>query len=273
MKAVIFAGGLGTRIMEESARIPKPMVMVGGRPILWHIMKFYSAYGINDFIICLGYKGYVIKEYFYHYFMHNSDMSLDLKNNKVKFFNNACEDWNITLVETGEHTMTGGRLKRVAPYLEPGKDDTFLLTYGDGVCNVNIQDEIKFHHAHGKLATILAVRPSGRFGAIEMDGAQVQRFVEKPRGDGGFINGGYFVLNRKVIELIDGDETVWENEPLETLVARKELMAFEHEGFWSCMDTLKDANTLNALWESKEAKWRIWDEKKSCGDIENKHVA
>lgn len=270
MKAVIFAGGLGTRIMEESSRIPKPMVTIGGRPILWHIMKFYSAYGINDFIICLGYKGYVIKEYFFHYFMHNADMSVDLKHNKVKFFNNTCEDWNVSLIDTGEQTMTGGRLKRIAPYL--GSDDMFLLTYGDGVCDVNIHDEIAFHRAHGKLATILAVRPSGRFGAIEMDGARVQRFVEKPRGDGGFINGGYFVLNRKVIDLIDGDETVWENKPLETLVARQQLMAFAHDGFWACLDTLKDATTLNNLWESNAAKWRIWDEKARC-DIESEYVS
>lgn len=270
MKAVILAGGLGTRIMEESSRIPKPMVAIGGKPILWHIMKFYSAYGINDFIICLGYKGYVIKEYFYHYYMHNSDMSVDLKNNKVKFFNNTCEDWTITMVETGEQTMTGGRIKRIAPYLE--NDEDFLLTYGDGVCNVNINDEIAFHKSHGKLATILAVRPSGRFGAIEMSGARVQRFVEKPRGDGGFINGGYFVLNRKVVDLINDDETVWENEPLEKLVSKKELMAFEHEGFWSCMDTLKDANTLNTMWEEDTAPWRIWDQK-ICKNIESKHVA
>lgn len=270
MKLVIFAGGMGTRIMEESTRIPKPMVMIGNRPILWHIMKFYSAYGIKDFIICLGYKGYVIKEYFYHYYMHNSDMSVDLKNNKVKFFNNTCEDWTISMVETGEQTMTGGRIKRIAPYLD--KDETFLLTYGDGLCNVNIHDEVRFHHSHGKLGTILAVRPSGRFGAIEMDGAQVQRFVEKPRGDGGFINGGFFVLNRKVIDYIEGDETTWEDEPLRKLVTEKELMAFSHEGFWACMDTLKDANTLNALWDSGEAPWQVWN-KDMVKDIESKHVA
>lgn len=270
MKAVILAGGMGTRIMEESSRIPKPMVTIGSKPIIWHIMKFYSSFGINDFIICLGYKGYVIKEYFFNYYMHNSDMSVDLKNNKVKFFNNTCEDWNITMIETGEQTMTGGRIKRIAPYLE--KDEDFLLTYGDGVCDVNISDEIKFHKAHGKMATILAVRPSGRFGAIEMDGAQVQRFVEKPRGDGGFINGGYFILNRKVIDFIKGDETIWENEPLETLVTKKEVMAFEHEGFWACMDTLKDATTLNALWEAGEAPWKRWNNIEKC-DKAGKNVA
>ena len=268
MKLVIFAGGMGTRIMEESARIPKPMVMVGQRPILWHIMKYYASFGIRDFIICLGYKGYVIKAYFYHYHMHNSDMAIDLKGNQVKFFNNACEDWNITLVETGEQTMTGGRLKRVAPYL--GEDKTFLLTYGDGLTDANLTHEIAFHHAHGKQATMLAVRPSGRFGAVEMDGAEVRRFVEKPRGDGGFINGGFFVLNREVISLIKDDSTVWENEPLEALVRQRQLMAYAHEGFWSCMDTLRDANTLNTLWEAGEAPWCLWDPTRAAKD---KHVA
>lgn len=270
MKAVILAGGFGTRIMEESTRMPKPMVTIGNQPILWHIMKYYASFGIKDFVICLGYKGYVIKEYFYHYYMHNADMAIDLKNNKVKYFNNTCEDWTITLVETGEETMTGGRIKRIAPYLSD--DETFLLTYGDGVCDVDVAQQLAFHKKHGKRATMLAVRPSGRFGAVEMNGAQVARFVEKPRGDGGFINGGFFILHRDVIDHITGDETVWEREPLEALVAQGELMAYEHEGFWACMDTLKDANHLNALWEAGNAPWKRWVSSQSK-EIESRHVA
>ncbi len=259
MKAVILAGGQGTRIMEESARIPKPMVSIGPRPMLWHIMKLYSAFGVNEFIICLGYKGYMIKEYFCNYVAHTSDVTVDLKNNRMTFLNNYAEPWSITMIDTGEHTMTGGRIKRVAEHL--GKDEDFLLTYGDGLCDVNMQEQLRFHRNHGKLATILAVRPSGRFGAIDMDGSQVKRFIEKPRGDGGYINGGVFVVNRKPVDLIEGDDTVWENEPLEKLTAKGELMAYRHDGFWACMDTLKDATTLNALWDSGEAPWKLWDQK------------
>jgi glucose-1-phosphate cytidylyltransferase len=253
MKVVIFAGGYGTRIMEESAKIPKPMVSIGDKPILWHIMKSYAAYGHKEFIICLGYKGYVIKEYFANYYLHNSDIRIEATSGKIEYLRSQSEDWSISLIDTGEDTMTGGRLRRVAPYLED--DETFLLTYGDGLCRIDMHEQIRFHESHGKIATILAVRPSGRFGALALSGTEVRNFIEKPRGDGSYINGGFFVLNRKVIDYIDGDSTVFEKEPLERLVAAHQLQAYLHDGFWECMDTLKDAKTLNDLWFSGAAPW------------------
>jgi glucose-1-phosphate cytidylyltransferase len=257
MKAVILAGGLGTRISEETDLKPKPMIEIGGKPILWHIMKTYSQYGVNDFIICCGYKGYVIKEYFANYFMHMSDITFDMSNNKMIVHNQRVEPWTVTLVDTGEHSMTGGRLKRVKDYLKD--EECFCFTYGDGVSDVNITELIKFHHSHGKLATLTATIPPGRFGALSIEDTKINSFVEKPKGDGGKINGGYFVLSPKVIELIPGDECTWEQEPLETLANRGELMAYEHDGFWQPMDTLRDKNKLNSLWDSNCAPWKVWE--------------
>ena len=256
MKAVILAGGLGTRLSEETSLRPKPMIEVGGRPILWHIMKIYSAHGINDFIICCGYKGYVIKEYFANYSLHMSDVTLCLGSGEAKVHRRRAENWKVTLIDTGEHTMTGGRLKRVAEYLD---DEPFCFTYGDGVSNVDVSESIKFHRSHGKKATMMATYPPGRFGALELDGSQVTRFVEKPKGDGGLINGGFFVLEPAVISSIDSDATVGEQEPLMNLAASGELMAYEHTGFWQPMDTLRDKQNLEQLWSAGQAPWRVWE--------------
>lgn len=255
MKAVLLAGGLGTRISEESVLKPKPMIEIGGKPILWHIMKMYSAHGVNDFIVCCGYKGYVIKEYFANYFIHNSDITFDVKNNKMEIHQNTAEPWRVTVVDTGEETMTGGRLKRVAKYL--GNED-FCFTYGDGVSDLNIKATIEFHKAHGKLSSITAVQPPGRYGALKMNGSKVESFMEKPKGDGGVINGGFFVLNSKVTEYIKEDATIWEKEPMEKLAAEGQMQAFVHDGFWQPMDTLRDKKYLEELWSSGKAPWKVW---------------
>ena len=256
MKAVILAGGLGTRISEETHLKPKPMIEIGGHPILWHIMKSYAAHGVNEFVICCGYKGYLIKEYFANYFLHMSDVTFDMQNNSMEVHERHAEPWKVTLVDTGEDTMTGGRLKRVARYVQD--DEAFCFTYGDGVSDLNIAASIAFHQAHGKLATVTAVLPPGRYGALQRDGDQVAGFIEKPRGDGGWINGGYFVLSPKVLDLILDDQVSWEQEPLANLATNKQLMAFEHAGFWQPMDTLREKNLLEELWLSGEAPWRIW---------------
>jgi glucose-1-phosphate cytidylyltransferase len=256
MKAVILAGGLGTRISEESHLRPKPMIEIGGMPILWHIMKIYSHYGIHDFIMCLGYKGYVIKEYFSNYFLHASDVTLDLAANRATFHASNVEPWRITLVDTGEATMTGGRLKRVARYLDA--DEPFCFTYGDGVSDIDIARLIAFHKAHGRRATLTAVAPPGRYGAVSLSGDRVERFIEKPPGDRGLINGGFFVLDPSVVALIAGDGTPWERGPLDALAAEGELMAFRHEGYWQPMDTLRDKNALEERWASGTAPWRVW---------------
>ena len=257
MKAVILAGGLGTRISEESHLKPKPMVEVGGRPILWHILKTYSSHGINDFVICCGYKGYMIKEYFANYFLHMSDVTFDMQLNQMEVHHKKAEPWRVTLVDTGEVTQTGGRLKRVAEYIQD--EEAFCFTYGDGVADVDITAEIAFHKKHGKLATVVAVRPPGRYGALDRSGNQVTGFIEKPRGDGGLINGGFFVLSPSVLGLIACDETSWEDEPLAQLAAKDELMAFEHTGFWQPMDTLREKNLLQELWDNGKAPWKIWE--------------
>ncbi len=257
MKAVILAGGIGTRISEETHLKPKPMIEIGGRPILWHIMKIYSAAGINDFVICCGYKGYVIKEYFANYFLHMSDVTFDMSNNQMEVHQRNAEQWRVTLVDTGDNTATGGRLKKVSDYLKNEK--SFCLTYGDGVGDVDVSKLIKFHHAHGKLATVTAVRPPGRFGAIATLGEKVTGFLEKPRGDGGLINGGFFVLSPKCIDLIEGDHMPWELNPMSELATRGELMAFEHLGFWQPMDTLREKDLLESLWQSGKAPWKRWD--------------
>lgn len=257
MKAVILAGGLGTRLSEETATRPKPMVEVGGRPILWHILKMYAHHGINDFVICCGYKGYVLKEYFANYFLHMSDVTFDMRSNRMEVHHKRAEPWNVTLVDTGENSMTGGRLKRVAQYVK--LDEAFCFTYGDGVSDVDIGATIDFHRAHGKSATLTGTYPAARFGALETEGNRVLRFKEKPRGEGGMINGGFFVLKPQVIDLIDGDATIWEQEPLNTLAARGELMAYEHDGFWQPMDTLRDKQLLDDLWASGKAPWKKWD--------------
>jgi glucose-1-phosphate cytidylyltransferase len=254
MKAVILAGGLGTRISEESVSRPKPMIEIGGKPILWHIMKMYSSYGINDFVICCGYKGYLIKEYFANYFLHMSDVTIDMQNNSIEVHQKKVEPWKVTLVDTGEETMTGGRLKRVAQYL----DADFCLTYGDGVGSVDIGSLIKFHKGHGRLATMTAVQPPGRFGALDVDGTSIKSFLEKPQGDGGWINGGFFVLSPKVIDLIEDDSSIWERQPLEALAKDGQLEAYFHEGFWQPMDTLRDKNHLEELWSSGNAPWKVW---------------
>lgn len=255
MKTVILAGGLGTRISEETLLKPKPMIEIGGKPILWHIMKIYSHYGINDFIICLGYKGYVIKEYFINYFYHMSDVTIDIKNNSTKIHQSKSEPWKITLIDTGEHSMTGGRLKRIAPYLD---NEDFCFTYGDGVSNVNIRNLIDFHKSHKRLATLTAIKPPARFGALELKDNQVQGFREKPYGGAGWANGGFFVLSPQVIEYITDDTTIWEREPLETLTRDDQLLAYQHDDFWHAMDTLRDKNFLENLWENKSAPWKIW---------------
>lgn len=256
MKAVILAGGLGTRLSEETVLRPKPMVEIGGRPILWHIMKTYSAHGINEFVICLGYKGYVIKEYFANYFLHMSDVTFDMQNNQMEVLHNNAEPWKVTLVDTGPNTMTGGRLKRVARFLD---DDDFCFTYGDGVADIDISAQIAFHKSHGKAATVTAVQPPGRYGALKLDGQVVNGFVEKPQGDGGWINGGFFVLSPEVMNYIEGDATSWESGPLDVLAAEGSLSAYQHRGFWQAMDTLRDKNLLEELWSSGNAPWKCWE--------------
>jgi len=256
MKAVILAGGLGTRISEETHLKPKPMIEIGGRPILWHILKLYSAYGVNDFIICCGYRGYVIKEYFANYFLHMSDVTFDMSTNQMEVHERKAEPWKVTLLDTGDDTLTGGRLKRVAPYIAGEK--SFCFTYGDGVADVDVRSLVKFHESHGKLATVTAVQPPGRYGAIEEEEGLVRGFTEKPRGDGALINGGFFVLSPKCLDLIEGDATSWEGEPLTKLAHSGQMMAFEHRGFWQPMDTLRDKNHLEELWDSGQAPWKIW---------------
>jgi glucose-1-phosphate cytidylyltransferase len=256
MKAVILAGGLGTRISEETHLKPKPMIEIGGKPILWHILKLYSAHGVNDFVICCGYRGYVIKEYFANYFLHMSDVTFDMQTNRMEVHEKKAEPWKVTLVDTGDDTLTGGRLKRVAKHVQD--EEAFCFTYGDGLADVDIGKLTAFHKSHGKKATVTAVQPPGRYGAIEKSGDQVTGFIEKPRGDGGLINGGFFVLSPKCIDLIDGDETSWEAQPLTKLASDGEMMAFDHHGFWQPMDTLRDKTYLEDLWDSGKAPWKIW---------------
>ena len=256
MKAVLLAGGLGTRFSEETDTRPKPMIEIGGKPILWHIMKIYSANGVNEFVICCGYKGYMIKEYFANYFLHMSDVTFNMADNTMEVHHRQAEPWRVTLVNTGDDSMTGGRLKRVAHYVRD--EDAFCFTYGDGVADVNVAATIAFHRAHGKLATVTAVQPPGRYGALQLDQQQVKGFTEKPRGDGGLINGGFFVLSPRCLERIDNDATSWEAEPLTGLAADGELMAFPHTGFWQPMDTLREKNLLEELWQSGRAPWKTW---------------
>lgn len=255
MKAVILAGGLGTRISEETNLKPKPMVEIGGRPVLWHVMKIYASHGINDFIICAGYKGYVIKEYFANYFMHMSDVTFDMSGNKMEVHERRSEPWRVTIVDTGEATMTGGRLRRVRNYLG---NETFCFTYGDGVGDVNISDLVAYHKSEGRKATLTGVQPPGRYGALEIENGRVERFQEKPEGDGSWINGGFFVLEPDVVDLIDDDKTTWERKPLETLAANKQLSVYKHDGFWLPMDTLRDKMNLEELWASGKAPWKLW---------------
>lgn len=256
MKAVILAGGLGTRLSEETGDKPKPMVEIGGKPILWHIMKIYASHGITDFVVCCGYKGYVIKEYFANYFLHMSDVTFDMKNNKMEVHQNQSEPWRVTLVDTGDNSMTGGRLRRVKDYVKD--DELFCFTYGDGVADVNITELVAFHKKQAVDATLTATYPPGRFGALHIEDHKVQSFKEKPKGDGGSVNGGFFVLSPRVIDLIDGDDTTWEKEPLEQLAKAGQLAAYPHEGFWQPMDTVRDKNYLEALWSSGTAPWKVW---------------
>ncbi len=257
MKAVILAGGLGTRLSEETATRPKPMVEIGGKPILWHIMKMYSSHNINEFVICCGYKGYVIKEYFSNYFLHMSDVTFDMKKNSMDVHFKRAEHWTITLVDTGDQSMTGGRLARVSEYVK--NEEAFCFTYGDGVGDIDITKSIAFHQQHGKYATLTATYPPGRFGALDINGGKVLRFKEKPKGDGAMINGGFFVLSPKVLSYIKGDDTVWEQAPLMRLAEDDQLMAFEHQGFWQPVDTLRDKQLLESLWDSGQAPWKSWD--------------
>jgi len=258
MKVVILAGGFGTRLTEETEIKPKPMVEIGGKPIIWHIMKIYSHYGFNDFIICLGYKGYVIKEFFSNYFIHQSDITLNLKDNSQIIHNSRAEPWKITLVDTGLNTLTGGRMKRVQEYIG---NETFMLTYGDGVADINIKKLLEFHKKHSKYVTLTATQPSGRFGALNLDEKNnILSFKEKPQGDGAWINGGFFVLEPKIFDYIEGDQTMWEYEPLEHLAKDNQLVAYKHHGFWKCMDTLRDKRELEKLYSSKKAKWKLWED-------------
>ena len=257
MKAVILAGGLGTRLSEETNLRPKPMVEIGGKPILWHIMKMYSTHGINDFVICCGYKGYVIKEYFSNYFLHQSDVTFCMKKNKMNVHHEGAEPWTVTLIDTGDNTMTGGRIKKIKKYIKD--DEAFCLTYGDGVSDVDIGKLIKYHREQQTMATLTAVYPPGRFGALELINNKVQTFKEKPKGDGARINGGFFVLSPKVIDLIEDDSTVWEQDPMEKLASQGQMSAFEHDGFWQPMDTLRDKNYLEELWQSHTPPWKLWD--------------
>jgi glucose-1-phosphate cytidylyltransferase len=256
VKAVILAGGLGTRISEETVSRPKPMIEIGGKPMLWHIMKLYSAAGIDEFVVCLGYKGYMVKEYFANYFLHTSDVTFDIANSRMEVHQSTAEPWSVTLVDTGEQTMTGGRLKRVMRYLG---DDDFCMTYGDGVTDMDIRRLIDFHREQGVLATVTTVQPPGRFGAVELREGRITGFREKPQGDGGWINGGFFVLSPRVVDYIEGDDTIWEREPLERLAAAGELAAYTHTGFWHAMDTVRDMNYLERLWASGNAPWNTWD--------------
>ncbi|HCY64058.1 MAG TPA: glucose-1-phosphate cytidylyltransferase [Oxalobacteraceae bacterium] len=255
MKAIILAGGLGTRISEESHLRPKPMIEIGGKPILWHIMKMYSHHGVNEFVICLGYKGYMIKEYFSNYFLHTSDVTFNMHDNKMEIHQKYAEPWKVTLVDTGEKTMTGGRLKRVAPYIG---NDTFCFTYGDGVSDIDMSGLIAYHKSSGRQATVTAIQPPGRYGALHVDRGAVLQFQEKPAGDGAWINGGFFVLEPAVLDYIDGDATVWEQQPLQRLAAKGQLSAYSHEGFWQAMDTLREKNLLEDLWSSGKAPWKCW---------------
>ncbi|MEO5327903.1 MAG: glucose-1-phosphate cytidylyltransferase [Magnetococcus sp. THC-1_WYH] len=257
MKAVILAGGLGTRISEETHLRPKPMIEIGGRPIIWHIMKIYSTHGVNDFVVCCGYRGYIIKEYFANYFLHMSDVTYDMTNNQMEVHHKKAEPWRITLVDTGDETLTGGRLKRVENYVRD--EQIFCLTYGDGVADIDITAQLDFHRKHGKLATVTAVQPLGRYGALLREGTTVRGFQEKPPGDGAWINGGFFVLNPRVIDYIDGDQSSWEGSPLETIANKGQLEAFEHRGFWQPMDTLRDKTHLEQLWVSGQAPWKTWE--------------
>ena len=257
MKAVILAGGLGTRLSEETATRPKPMVEVGGKPILWHILKMYAQHGVNDFVICCGYKGYVIKEYFANYFLHMSDVTFDMRSNRMEVHHKRAEPWNVTLVDTGDDSMTGGRLRRVAKYVQD--EEAFCFTYGDGVGDIDISATIAFHRSHGKAATLTATYPPGRFGALEIKNRQVMSFKEKPKGDGALINGGFFVLSPKVLAQLNDDSDIWEQQPLAQLAAAGELMAYQHEGFWQPMDTLRDKQLLEELWTSGKAPWKTWD--------------
>lgn len=254
MKAVILAGGLGTRISEESHLKPKPMIEIGGKPILWHILKLYSYYGISDFVICLGYKGYIIKEYFANYFLHMSDVTFDMASNRMEVHQQNAEPWRVTIVDTGDATMTGGRLKRVKEYIG---GETFCFTYGDGVSDIDIDKTISFHRQHGKIATVTAIQPPGRYGALNIDHEAVRSFQEKPAGDGSWINGGYFVLEPEALDYIEGDQTSWELQPLQRLATEGQLMAYEHRGFWQAMDTLRDKNHLEELWDSNPP-WKVW---------------
>jgi glucose-1-phosphate cytidylyltransferase len=256
IKAVILAGGLGTRLAEETHLRPKPMIEIGGRPVLWHIMKIFSAHGVDDFIICCGYKGYIIKEYFANYFLHMSDVTFDMANNRTEIHHAGAEPWRVTLIDTGDNTMTGGRLKRVKQFVD--QEPYFCFTYGDGVSDVNMTSLIEFHEAHGKLATVTAVQPPGRYGALVTDGSQVTGFVEKPRGDGGWINGGFFILNPKAIDYIAGDASAWEDEAMRRIASDGELQVYNHRGFWQAMDTLRDKNQLEELWTKGNAPWKVW---------------
>jgi glucose-1-phosphate cytidylyltransferase len=256
MKAVILAGGLGTRISEETHLKPKPMIEIGGKPILWHIMKIYSHYGVNDFIICCGYRGYVIKEYFANYFLHMSDVTIDMSNNSMQVLQQSAEPWRVTLLDTGEETMTGGRLRQAGRFIKD--EEAFCFTYGDGVSDINIANLLAFHKTHKVKATLTATFPPGRFGALDIRGHKVQTFKEKPKGDGGMINGGFFVLSPAVLDLLDGDDCIWEREPLEVLAASGELAAYEHHGFWQAMDTQRDKMYLEDLWQSGHAPWKVW---------------
>ena len=257
MKVVLLAGGLGTRLSEETVLKPKPMIEIGGMPILWHIMKTYSAHGFNDFIICLGYKGYLIKEYFANYFLHKSDVTIDLKDNSIKVHDSQAEPWTITLVDTGNDSMTGGRIKRIQPHVN---NETFMLTYGDGVIDLNINELVKFHKDHGKLCTVTSVQPSGRFGALDLtEDMTVRSFLEKPKGDGSWINGGYFVCEPEVFNYItEGDATVWEQQPMQQIAQSGQMKAYKHNGFWRPMDTLKDKHDLNDMWNKGQSPWKIW---------------
>lgn len=256
MKVLLLAGGFGTRLSEETDIRPKPMVEIGGKPILWHIMKLYSHYGFNDFVVLLGYKGYYIKEYFANYFLHQSDVTIDLQKNSLEVHNSSSEPWRVTLIDTGIDSMTGGRIKRAKDYIG---NDTFMLTYGDGVSDVNIKDLLDFHKEHGKLLTMTATQPDGRFGAIEIGkNSRVESFLEKPKGDGSWINGGFFVCEPKVLDYIDGDSTIFEREPLEKLASEGEIYTYKHNGFWKPMDTLRDKNDLNKMWQDGKAKWKVW---------------
>ncbi len=256
MKAVILAGGLGTRLAEETQVRPKPMVEIGGRPLLWHLMKIYSAHGVDDFIVCCGYKGYVIKEYFANYFLHVSDVTFDVAANTMEVHRDRAEPWRVTLVDTGDDTLTGGRLKRIADYVDG--DEAFCMTYGDGLGDVDVTALVAFHRAHGRAATVTAVKPPGRFGALDLDGDEVTGFTEKPPGDDGLINGGFFVLHPSCLDLVEGDDSRWEDRPLQTLAERGELRAFHHDGFWQPMDTVRERDLLSDLWDSGRAPWKVW---------------